>query len=103
MSSDSIKFVLLSELWSFIGNKSHQLWVFIAIDAPTKFWINFELGSRTNNTASRLVLQLKRFGSLPKGTIIKFTTDKLAAYKNALQKHFVANSLPLPTNSKTTL
>jgi IS1 family transposase len=82
-------FVQMDELWSFIGNKSHQLWVFIAIDAPTKFWINFELGSRTNNTASRLVLQLKSFSSLPKGTIIKFTTDKLAAYKNALQKHFV--------------
>jgi len=91
----NLLFVLLSELWSFLCNKSHQLWVFISLDAPTKFGINFELGSRTNNTASRLVLQLKRFASLPNKTIIKFTTDKLAAYKNALQKHFAANSLYL--------
>jgi len=65
------------------------LWVFIAIDAPTKFWTNFDKGSRTNHTASHQVLQLKRFGNWTKGNVIKFTTDKLAAYKNALKKHFV--------------
>ena len=79
----------MDELWSYVGNKSHQLWVFIAIDTPIKFWINFELGSRTNNTAGRLVMQLKRFGNWTNGTIVKFTTDKLAAYKNALNKYFV--------------
>lgn len=82
-------FILLSELWSFLKSKNHQLWIFAALDVPTKFWINFELGSRTNNTASRLVLQIKRFGNWTTGDIVKITTDKLAAYKNALNKHFV--------------
>jgi len=80
-------FVQMDELWSYLRGKSHQLWVFIALDAPTKFWINFELGSRTNNTAGRLVSQLKRFYGQTKN-VIKITTDKLAAYKNALKKHF---------------
>ena len=58
-----------------------------ALDAPTKFWINFEVGSRTNNTANRLVQKLKLFGNWTEGKVLKITTDKLAAYKNALSKH----------------
>jgi IS1 family transposase len=81
-------FLLLSELWSFCKAKSHQLWVFIALDGTRKFWIHFELGSRTNHTASRLVAQVKRFGDFS-GNILKITTDKLAAYNHALKKHFV--------------
>jgi len=95
--------VQMDELWSFVGSKSHQLWVFIGIDAPTKFWINFDKGSRTISTANRLVLQIKRFGNWTNGTIVKFTTDKLAAYKNALNKYFVEIPQSLSTNSKTTL
>jgi len=56
-------FLQMDELWSFCQAKSHQLWVFIALDAPTKSWINFELGDQSNHTASRLVSQIKRFGS----------------------------------------
>jgi len=54
-------FLQMDELWSFLKGKKHQLWVFIALDAPSKFWINFELGSRTNHTASRLVSQIIKF------------------------------------------
>jgi len=53
-----------------------------------RFWINFEVGSRTNNTANRLVQTLKLFGNWTEGKILKITTDKLAAYKNALFKQF---------------
>lgn len=53
-----------------------------------QFWINFEVGSRTNNTANRLVQTLKLFGNWTEGKILKITTDKLAAYKNALFKQF---------------
>jgi IS1 family transposase len=79
----------MDELWSFLTNKNHQLWVFIAFDVPSKLWINFELGSRTNHTASCLVSQVKSLGNWTKGQVLKITTDKLAAYKNALSKHFV--------------
>ncbi|MDM8564889.1 hypothetical protein QUF74_04485 [Candidatus Halobeggiatoa sp. HSG11] len=30
-----------------LQSKKHQLWVFAALDVPTNFWINFEVGSRT--------------------------------------------------------
>jgi len=82
-------FLQMDELWSFLKGKNHQLWVFIALDVPTRFWINFELGSRTNHSAGRLVSQLKRFGNWTSGHVLKVTTDKLAAYKNALAKHFI--------------
>ena len=85
----NLSFIQLDELWSFLKSKSHQLWVFIGIDVPTRFWINFELGSRTNHTASRLVSQIKRFGNGTSNQVLKMTTDKLAAYKNALFKHFI--------------
>jgi len=85
----NLLFVQMDELWSFLKDKTHKLWVFISLDGPSKFWVNFELGSRTNVTASRLVSQLKRFGNWKFIPVFKVTTDKLAAYKNALAKHFL--------------
>ncbi|MDM8565975.1 hypothetical protein QUF74_10025 [Candidatus Halobeggiatoa sp. HSG11] len=70
-----------------LQSKKHQLWVFAALDVPTKFWINFEVGSRTTYTANRLVKTLKLFGNWTEDKILKITTDKLAAYKNALSIH----------------
>ena len=80
----SILFLQMDELWSYLKNKSRQLWVFVALESETKFWINFELGSRTINTANRLVKGLKRLGTWGNDHILKVTTDKLAAYKNSL-------------------
>ena len=54
----------------------------------SRFWLGFELGSRTIHTANRLVAQFKRFGNWMGETLLKVTTDKLAAYKNALEKQF---------------
>lgn len=79
----------MDELWSFCRAKSYQLWVFIALEAISKFWVNLELGSRTNHTASRLVKPIKQFSNLTKGSTLRITTDKLAAYKYALKKHLV--------------
>jgi IS1 family transposase len=79
----------MDELWTFCQAKSHQLWVVIALDATSKFWIGFELGSRTNYTANRLVAPIKRVGDFTDGSALKITTDKRAAYKNALKKQFI--------------
>ncbi len=80
----SILFLQMDELWSYLKCKSRQLWVFIALESETKFWINFESGSRTVNTATRLVKGLRQSGKWGDDHILKVTTDKLAAYKNAL-------------------
>jgi IS1 family transposase/transposase-like protein len=82
-------FLQMDELWSFCKAKNHQLWIFIALEARSKFWIHFELGSRTNHTAGHLVAQVKRVGDFVSVGVLKITTDKLAAYKNALKKHFI--------------
>ncbi len=76
----------MDELWSYLKNKKRQLWVFIALESKTKFWVNFELGSRTNHTANRLVKNLNSLCRWESKTLLKITTDKLAAYKNALLK-----------------
>ena len=76
----------MDELWSYLKNKKRQLWLFIALESVTKFWVNFELGSRTLYTAERLVKNLKSLCQWESGHLLKITTDKLAAYKNALLK-----------------
>ena len=44
----TIEFLQMDELWSYLKNKKRQLWIFIALESRSKFWVNFELGSRTN-------------------------------------------------------
>ena len=81
----TILFLQMDELWSYLKNKNEQLWVFIALESKTKFWIGFELGSRTIYTANRLVKGIKELGKWGKDNILKVATDELAAYKNALE------------------
>ena len=81
----TILFLQMDELWSYLKNKNQQLWVFISLESKTKFWIGFELGSRTIYTANRLVKSVKKLGRWGKDNILKVSTDKLAAYKNALE------------------
>ena len=85
----NLLYIQFDEIWSYLMNKGKSLWVFIALEANTKFWIGFELGSRSVSTANRMILQVKRFGNWCREQVVKITTDKLAAYKNALAKHFV--------------
>ncbi|NOR81597.1 MAG: transposase [Methyloprofundus sp.] len=79
-------FLQMDELWSYLGNKRKQLWVFVGFEVESRFWINFELGSRTTFTATKLMKQVNQyfnFSMLKKP--LKITTDKLAAYKNAIE------------------
>ena len=85
-------FLQMDELWSYLKKKKKQLWVFVSLDPQSKFWVNFELGSRTNHTANRLVMGWKKFIRWTPEKILKVTTDKLAAYKNALEKQLEGKS-----------
>lgn len=71
----------MDELWSYLKRKKCQLWVFISLEVSSRFWLGFELGARTLHTANRLVAPFKGFGNGMGETILKVTTDKLAAYK----------------------
>jgi IS1 family transposase len=84
----TLQFLQMDELWSYLQNKNRQMWVFVGLDPLSKFWINFELSSRTNNTANKLLKNLKPLLKVNPNDILKVTTDKLSAYKNALEKQF---------------
>jgi len=81
----TIVFLQMDALWSYLKNKNQQLWFFIALESKTKFWIGFELGSRTIYATNRLVKGIKELSRWGKDNILKVATDKLAAYKNALE------------------
>lgn len=85
----TVLFIQMDELWSYLKNKNSQLWVFVGFEVDSRFWMNFEVGSRTTHTATRLVDRLKQLIGKASRTIpLKISTDKLAAYKNALQSVF---------------
>ena len=58
----NILYLQMDEIWSYLKSKSQQLWVFIGLESKTKFWIGFELGSRSIYTANRLVKGIKALG-----------------------------------------
>jgi len=81
-------FLQLDELWSYCLAKYRKLWVFIGFEVSAKFWINFELGSRTQRTACRLIKQIRDVGDFSQKRVLRVTTDKLAAYPRVLAEVF---------------
>jgi len=45
----TVLFIQMDELWSYLKNKNNTLWVFIGFEVDSRFWLNFELGSRTTH------------------------------------------------------
>ena len=85
----NVLFLQMDELWSYLGKKHKQLWVFIGFEVDSRFWINFELGSRTTQSATKLVSGIKKYlKPFSTDKPLKIATNKLAAYKNALQSIF---------------
>jgi IS1 family transposase len=69
--------------------KIKKLGVFIGFESTAKFWINFELGSRTPCTAYRLVKQIRNFYDFSQTRVLRVTTDKFAAYQRVLAEVLV--------------
>jgi len=55
---------------------------------PTKFWINFEIGSRTQHTTYRLVEKIRRFGDFSKKRVLRLTTDQFSPYSRVIAAVF---------------
>ena len=60
----------------------------VSFEARSKFWLNFELGSRTGCTAKRLVKNLVYFMPWGFEQFLLVTTDKLAVYEKAIAQGF---------------
>jgi IS1 family transposase len=83
-----LTYLQMDEIWSYCQSKKRQMWVFIALEARTKFWVNFETGSRTARTAERLLKNLIYLMPWGIPNFLLVTTDKLAAYEKAIARIF---------------
>jgi len=85
----NLLFLHKDELWSYLGKKQKQRWVFIGFEVESRVWINVELGSRTTQSATKRGSGIKKYlKPFSADRPLKIATDKLAAYKNALQSVF---------------
>jgi insertion element IS1 protein InsB len=67
------------ELWSFVGSKAHQRWLWYAIDQATGKILAYVLGNRKDEAFIKLKALLEPFG------ITRFYTDDWGAYERHLE------------------
>jgi len=77
--------VQADEQWSYVGNKTHQRWLWYAIDAATGAVLSFVLGPRTDAVFEKLYNHLKCFN------IKTYYTDDWGSYSKYLppEKHII--------------
>ena len=74
----------LDELWTFVGSKANAVWLWIALDRPTRQVVAWVLGDRSEQTAWRL------WDALPltdaQRVTWAFCTDLWRSYDNVIPK-----------------
>jgi IS1 family transposase len=78
--------IQLDELCTTARQSEHALWLWVALDALTKFIPAFVLGPRTQDLAHQLVHQVRR--TLDNTNIPVLSSDGLKLYFYALTAHF---------------
>jgi insertion element IS1 protein InsB len=68
----------VDEMWSFVGSKAHQRWLWHAIDHLTGVVLAYVFGSRADEVFVELQQLLKPFG------LVHFYTDAAGVYKRHL-------------------
>ena len=68
----------VDEMWSFVGSKAHQRWLWHAIDHLTGVVLAYVLGSRADEVFLQLQKLLKPFG------LVHFYTDAAGVYERHL-------------------
>ena len=69
----------LDEQWSFVGNKSNQRWLWLAVDHATNMVLAFVYGKRKDFVFKKLKSMLNPFG------IHRYYTDDWGAYERHLE------------------
>ena len=70
----------LDEQWSFVGSKSNQRWLWLAINHYTSEILAYTLGNRTDNALKQLKHLLSPFN------ITNYFTEGLGAYQRLLPR-----------------
>jgi insertion element IS1 protein InsB len=68
----------VDEMWSFVGSKAHQRWLWHAVDHLTGVVLAYVLGTRADVVFKRLQELLRPFG------LVHFYTDGAGVYKRHL-------------------
>jgi insertion element IS1 protein InsB len=68
----------VDEMWSFVGSKAHQRWLWHAVDHLTGVVLAYVLGSRADAVFGKLQKLLKPFG------LVHFYTDAAGVYDRHL-------------------
>ena len=68
----------MDEMWSFVGSKAHQRWLWHAIDHLTGVVLAYGLGTRADAVFEQLHTLLQPFG------LVHFYTDGAGVYKRHL-------------------
>jgi len=64
----------LDELWSFVGSKAQQAWLWYAFEPRSRQVVAWVIGRRTDQTCRRLLGQLRR------SHVLRFCTDDWESY-----------------------
>lgn len=78
--------IQLDELFTHARQATHDLWLWVALDATTKFIPTFLLGPRTQDLAHHLIHQVRQ--TLAPAHLPVFSSDGLKLYFYALTAHF---------------
>lgn len=84
------------EMWSFVGSKAQQRWLWYAIDHATGKILAYVLGSRKDEAFIKLKALLEPFG------ITRFYTDDWGAYERHLEpeNHVLVKKIPKRLSEK---
>ena len=68
----------VDEMWSFIGNKEHQAWLWYAFEPRSRQIVAWTVGERTDQTCRRLFRQLRGC------QVLRFCTDAWESYQKLI-------------------
>jgi insertion element IS1 protein InsB len=70
--------VEIDEMWSFVGHKEQQAWLWYAFEPHSKQIVAWTVGERTDQTCRRLLRQLRGC------QVLRFCTDEWKSYQKLL-------------------
>lgn len=75
----------LDEMWSFVGKKANQRWLWYGFDAARKQIVGWQTGRRTDATCERLLAKLAGC------QVLRYCTDEWESYEKLLpeERHWV--------------
>jgi insertion element IS1 protein InsB len=79
----------VDEMWSFVGNKDNQKWLWYGFDADKKKIVCFQVGRRTDDNCEKLLAKLRGC------QVLRFCTDDWDSYKKFLPEthHWIGKDL----------